>query len=217
MKKAIISLTAIVIIAIAVVGVAHYYALKILSANRAYSTFEYHYANGEKDASRHLMSYLYSKDEIDYLLFKNDINIPLGDRIARKSLLSGSDDKITRIGFLIAGNDTGDLKNLAWYFKKFRNAGRFNEAITNWQTADSLLNKLNSVGLLIHNEVSSGKITADKQEDFLLQINTISDNLAIWQQKFSDVLISNSRIVNHYVFMADVIIASVIIFFSALL
>src|SRR6202000_2263233 len=93
----------------------------------------------------------------------------------------------------------------------------FNQAVKNWETADALLDHLNLTGAQIHREVSSGTLDTDKQEELLLKINTISDNLAIWQQKFSDTLSANSSVVNHYVYIADMVIASVIIFCTALL
>ena len=37
------------------------------------------YSKGEKDASKHLISYIYSHEETDYLYFKSDISIPMGD------------------------------------------------------------------------------------------------------------------------------------------
>src|ERR1700712_3689836 len=121
MKKVIIALTLIVLIATAAIGITHYYAVKILSASRAYTNFESQYSKGEKDASRHLMSYIYSHDETDYLFFKNDISIPKGDSIAREALVKGKDIKIARIGFLMAGNNRADLPDLIWYYQQFKN------------------------------------------------------------------------------------------------
>jgi signal transduction histidine kinase len=215
MKRVIITLTAIVLVATTAIGITHYYSVKILSASRAYTNFEAQYSTGEKDATRHLLGYIYSHEETDYLFFKSDISIPKGDSIAREALLSGKDVRIARIGFLMAGNHPDDLPELIWFFKTFKNAAFFKKAILTWQQADVMIGKLNSIGLKAYRNIHSGK-PVDK-EGLILQINTISDNLTIKQQNFSALLGTTSRIVDHYVFIADLFIAILILICSALL
>jgi signal transduction histidine kinase len=215
MKKVIIALTATVLIATAAIGITHYYSVKILSASRAYTNFESQYSKGQKDASRHLMSYIYSHDEIDYLFFKSDISIPKGDSIAREALVQGKDIKIARIGFLMAGNHPEDLPDLIWFFQRFKNEGFFKTAINAWQQADVMVAKLNAIGSQAYNNIQSGK-PVDK-EDLILQINTISDNLTIKQQNFSSVLGVTSRIVDRDVFIADLVVSIIILLSTALL
>ncbi|MDB5086083.1 MAG: hypothetical protein JWR09_77 [Mucilaginibacter sp.] len=215
MKRVIIALTTIVLVATAAIGITHYYSVKILSASRAYTNFESQYSTGQKDATRHLMNYIYSHEETDYLYFKNDISIPKGDSIAREALLAGKDIRIARIGFLLAGNHPDDLPELIWFFKQFKNAAFFKKAISSWQQADVMVSKLNAIGSLAYRNIHSGK-PIDK-EDLILQINTISDNLTINQQRFSALLGTTSRIVDHYVFIADLLISIIILACSALL
>jgi signal transduction histidine kinase len=215
MKKVIIALTAIVLIATAAIGITHYYSVKILSASRAYTNFESQYSKGEKDATRHLLNYIYSHEETDYLFFKNDISIPKGDSIAREALSSGKNVRIARIGFLMAGNHPDDLPELIWFFKKFKNEDFFKKAIQTWQQADVMIGQLNSIGALAYKNIHSGKRV--DREGLILQINTISDNLTIKQQNFSAVLGSTSRMVDHYVFIADLLISITILVCSALL
>jgi signal transduction histidine kinase len=215
MKRVIIALTTIVLVATTAIGITHYYSVKILSASRAYTNFESQYSTGQKDATRHLMNYIYSHEETDYLFFKNDISIPKGDSIAREALLAGKDVRIARIGFLLAGNHPDDLPELIWFFKQFKNAAFFKKAISSWQQADVMVSKLNAIGALAYRNIHSGK-SIDK-EDLILQINTISDNLTINQQSFSALLGITSRMVDHYVFIADLLISIVILACSALL
>jgi signal transduction histidine kinase len=217
MKKIIIALTTIVLLATTAIGITHYYSIKILSASRAYINFESQYSKGEKDASRHLMSYIYSHDDIDYLLFKSDISIPTGDSIAREALTKGKDIKIARIGFLMGGNQPADLPELIWFFQHFRNENFFKQAVRTWQQADVMVSKLNSIGATAYNHIHSGIPIEQDKQDLILEINTISDNLTIKQQSFSSILGETSRMVNHYVFIADMVIALVIIGSSALL
>lgn len=215
MKKVIIALSAIVLVATVVIGVTHYYSVRILSATRAYTNFESQYSKGGKDASRHLMSYIYTEEEIDYLYFKDDISKPIGDRIARIALESGKNTKIARIGFLMAGNDVSDLTRMIWFFNRFKNVSFFQGALQNWRQADALIGKLDDLGKKAQDGFKSGK-PVDKEE-LILQINTISNQLTTVQQNFSSQLGVTSRMVDHYVFMADLVISVIILACTALL
>ncbi|HWZ01976.1 MAG TPA: HAMP domain-containing sensor histidine kinase [Mucilaginibacter sp.] len=215
MKRVIISLTVIVLIATATISIAHFYAVKILSSTRAYTNFEAQYAKGEKDAARHLINYIYSHDEVDYLYFKSDISISRGDSVAREALASGKDTRIARIGFLMGGNNKEDLPQLIWFFGEFKNKALFKTAIETWQQADVLVGKLNVIGATVHRNIAAGK-PVDK-DDIALQVSTISDNLTIKQQNFSAILGVASRMVDHYVYLLDLVIPFIILVSSALL
>jgi signal transduction histidine kinase len=215
MKRVIIALSFIVLIATIIIGVTNYYSVKILSATRAYSNFESQYSKGEKDASRHLMSYIYSKDNLDYLFFKDDINIPLSAGVARNALETGKDNEIARICFLMAGNHSDDLQQLIWFFQHFKEVPLFHGAVVKWQQADVMVNKLNTIGVNAHKGISKGQ-PIDK-DGLILQINTISDNLNIIQQNFSAELGVTARMVNHYVFVINTSILLIILGCTAVL
>ena len=215
MKKVIIALTAIVLIATAAISFIHYYSVKTLSATRAYTNFESQYSKGEKDASRHLMSYIYSRDEIDYLFFKNDASIPFGDSIAKDALVKGKDPRIARIGFLLAGNNKADLADLIWFYKKFKNEPTFRSAIQTWQQADNIVSKLNIVADGAYRQIQFRKPV--QAAHLILQINTLSDQLTIVQQTFSSQIGATSRVVEHYVFLADIALSVLIVLCTGLL
>ncbi|MDR3696627.1 HAMP domain-containing sensor histidine kinase [Mucilaginibacter sp.] len=215
MKRVIISLTVIVLIATAAISITHSYAVKIISSTRAYTNFEAQYAKGEKDATRHLINYLNSHDEVDYLYFKSDISIPKGDSIAREALTLGKVSGIARIGFLMGGNNKEDLPQLVWFFSEFKNKPFFKKAIETWQQADVLVGKLNAIGITVHGNIAAGQPVDG--DGLILQINTISDNLSIKQQNFSSIMGDTSRMVDHYVFIFDLVIPFIILVCSALL
>lgn len=52
----------VVFISCALLICINFFTIKILSANRAYVNGESHYSKGQKDASRHLITYLFTKD-----------------------------------------------------------------------------------------------------------------------------------------------------------
>jgi len=215
MKRVILSLTIIVLIATAAISVTHYYSVKILSSTRAYTNFESQYSKGEKDATRHLINYIYSHEETDYLYFKNDISIPKGDSIARQALAAGKDERIARLGFLMGGNNKDDLPQLLWFYTTFKNEPFFKSAITVWQQADLLVARLNAIGTQAYADIHSGKPV--DRDGLILQINTISDNLTIKQQSFSATIGETSRKVDDDVFALDIMISAIILISSWLL
>jgi signal transduction histidine kinase len=215
MKRVILSLTIIVLIATAAISVTHYYSVKILSSTRAYTNFESQYSKGEKDATRHLINYIYSHEETDYLYFKNDISIPKGDSIARQALAAGKDERIARLGFLMGGNNKDDLPQLLWFYTTFKNEPFFKSAITVWQQADLLVARLNAIGTQAYADIHSGKPV--DRDALILQINTISDNLTIKQQSFSATIGETSRKVDDDVFALDIMISAIILISSWLL
>jgi signal transduction histidine kinase len=197
------------------ISITHYYSVKVLSSTRAYTNFESQYAQGVKDASRHLISYIHSGEDVDYEYFKSDISIPDGGRMAREALEGGKNFEIARIGFSMGQNNKADLANMVWFFNKFRNEVFFKSAIQTWQKADDLVNQLNQVGTLAYNDTRLHK--AFDKSDLTLKINTISDELTINQQQFSDVLGETSRAVDHQVFVFDIVSSVAILVLTALL
>src|SRR6187200_655879 len=65
----------------------NFFTIKILSSNRAYVNGESHYSKGQKDAVRHLITYLHTQEEEQWKLFKEELKVPQGDGIARIALL----------------------------------------------------------------------------------------------------------------------------------
>lgn len=110
----------IVFISCALLICINIFTIKILSANRAYVNGESHYSKGQKDASLHLITYLYNKDPNQYKLYLEELKVPQGDGIARKTLLKAGDNQVARQGFLIGRNHKDDLNDIVWLFVNFK-------------------------------------------------------------------------------------------------
>ena len=88
----------------------NYFSLRILTAIRAYSNVESEYSKAQKDATRALVSYLYSANSNYYKTFEHEINVPVGDSLARVALRDDTDEsKISEI-FYKAGINQQILK-----------------------------------------------------------------------------------------------------------
>src|SRR6476469_645761 len=66
----------------------NYYTIKTTSAVRSYINGESEYSKGQKDALLYLLTYIQTEDEQYWEHFKTSINVPVGDNIARKNLMS---------------------------------------------------------------------------------------------------------------------------------
>jgi signal transduction histidine kinase len=214
MRKKALALLLIVVLASAAMIVMNYYTIRILSSARAYISGESQYSKGQKDASANLINYIYLENDADYTAFENDISIPMGDRVARIALSSTHNDQQAKEGFLQGKSDPKDIDEMVWLFKKFQHLAMFQKAIRIWTSGDRMLNNLHQLGLLSHQKITSGKISAAEKKSLILSISNISAELTIREQAFSDTLGTISRTINLYVFIADVLVTLVIVISS---
>jgi signal transduction histidine kinase len=192
----------------------NYYSIKILSATRAYINGESQYSKGQKDASAHLINYIYLENGADYTDFERDISVPIGDRTARIALSSNPNDQEAGKGFLQGKNHPDDISNLIWLFKNFQHLAIFENAIRIWVSADGMVSELHRLGLISRQKIISGKISAAEKKSLILQINNISGQLTIREEAFSNVLGAISREIESYIFIADLLVTLVIVISS---
>ena len=198
------------------------FTIKILSASRAYINGESHYSKGQKDAVRHLITYLYNEDEEKWKLFKTELSVPQGDATARIALNNNDDDETIKKGFRAGRNNEKDLEDLIWLFKNFKNISFFNKAIKEWEQGDLLVNQVKSIGNEIHREIKTININPDLRKKFITRLSTISDNLTINERKFSNTLGDGTRQIKIYlaginIFFTLIIITSVTLYYSRLI
>ena len=189
----------------------NYYSIKILSAARAYINGESQYSKGQKDASAHLINYIYLGNGPDYTDFERDISVPIGDRMARVALSSNHNDQEARKGFLQGKNHPDDVSNLIWLFYNFQHLAIFEKAIGIWVSADGMVSELHQLGLTSRQKIISGEISPAEKKSLILQINNISGQLTIREEAFSNVLGAISREIDSYIFVADLLVTLVIV------
>lgn len=209
----------IVFISCALLICINYFTIKILSANRAYVNGESHYSKGQKDASRHLLTYLYTKDQNQWRLYKEELKVPQGDGTARIMLLKNGDNEISRQGFLTGRNHQEDLDDLVWLFVNFKQVSFLAKAINEWEQADNLVSKLFLIGHQIDHKIRQGKLTSADQQQFLQHISDVSDKLTVNERNFSNTLGEGTRKIKDLliitnVFFTLVIICSVSLYYS---
>ncbi len=210
-KKIKFILLIIVIGASAAIMVINYYTIRVLSGARAYINGESQYSKGQKDASAHLINYIYLENEADYSSFEREITVPIGDRIARMALSSNNDNSDAEKGFLIAKNNRADIDDMVWLFNRFQHLPMFEKAISIWIDGDAMVKKLHQLGLLSHQKIIGKKISLAEKKSLILSISDISEQLTVKERAFSDTLGTICRTINLVVFIANVFISLIIV------
>lgn len=209
----------IIFISCALLICINFFTIKILSANRAYVNGESHYSKSQKDASRHLITYLYTKNPNQWKLYCEELKVPQGDGIARITLLKAGDNEIARKGLLTGRNHEEDLNDIIWLFDNFKEVSFLSKAIEEWGKGDKLIFKLFVIGEQINAKINRNLLTEEDQRKFLKEISSISDSLTINERNFSNLLGEGTRKIKDLliftnVFFVLVIICSVCLYYS---
>ncbi|OXB23781.1 MULTISPECIES: HAMP domain-containing sensor histidine kinase [Flavobacterium] len=201
----------IVFISCALLICINFFTIKILSANRAYVHGESHYSKGQKDAARYLIMYLFTKDTNQWKLFSQELKVPQGDGIARRSLLKYGDNEIARRGFLTGRNHKDDLDDIVWLFVNFKDVSFLAKAIHEWGQGDELIAKLSKLGQQVDAQIKQNLLTPASQQKFLNEISTISDKLTINERNFLNTLGEGTRKIKSLLIITNIIFILIIV------
>ncbi|MFN3752444.1 sensor histidine kinase [Flavobacterium sp.] len=186
------------------------FTIKILSGSRAYVNGESHYSKGQKDAVRHLITYLYTADVAQWELYKIELSVPQGDGAARIALINGKSDEVVKEGFRAGRNHEDDLQDLIWVFKNFKSIPFIHKAIQEWEQGDALINQIERIGLEIHKEITTGTLTPESKSYYLFKLSEVSDKLTINERDFSNTLGEGTREIRDYLIIANIIFVLII-------
>jgi signal transduction histidine kinase len=189
----------------------NFFTIKILSANRAYVNGESHYSKGQKDAVRHLITYLYTGDKEQWKLYKEELKVPQGDGIARILLLENGDIHIIKNGLRDGRNHEKDLDDMIWLFRNFRSVSFLAKAIKEWEQADQLINQIFEIGKEIDKKVNNATLKPEDQKAFLSLISIISDRLTINERNFSNTLGEGTRAIKDRLIFTNIVFILIII------
>jgi signal transduction histidine kinase len=213
-----IVLVLLVIVGSATLVVINYYSIKTTSSVRAYINGESRYSKGQKDASRHLISYLVSEDARYWQLFNEELQVPIGDSLARVGFSNGATHDQIFENFLKGKNHPDDIDGMIWLFRQFRDVSFMKDAIRIWTDADELIGRLKTLGTDIHARVDSKNVTASEKNILVQQINELTTALTIKERAFSDLMGATARTINGYLFLFNlcctILITATVIFCS---
>ena len=189
----------------------NFFTIKILSASRAYVNGESHYSKGQKDAVRHLISYIYTQDIREWELYIEEIRVPQGDGIARIALLKDASDTVIKNGFKAARNKEEDLDDMIWLFKNFQKVPFMAKAIKEWGQADNLINQLSRFGNDVRIKVKTSKLDAATRNKMLLEISSLSNKLTVNERNFSNTLGEGTHMIKDLLKYLNIIFILIII------
>ncbi|MCF6131095.1 sensor histidine kinase [Flavobacterium wongokense] len=198
-----ISCTALIVI--------NYFTIKILSANRAYVNGESHYSKGQKDAARHLITYICNEDPLQWASFKKQLSVNQSDGHARVHLTNHSSIDTIKKDLRGGHNHEDDLDDMIWLFQNFNQISFFKKAIGEWEKGDALIDQFNALGNKIHTQVQNGHLDEISRKRFLSQINSISDKLTVNSRNFSGALGEGTREIKNYLIYTNIFFILIII------
>lgn len=181
-----------------------------MSSVRAYINGESNYSKGEKNASLSLISYIHTKNEKDWSDFHSHIKIPLGDSLARVTLLANGSKEVARKGFLQGNNHEEDVGNMIWLFSTFKEMPLMARPIIIWEKGDSLIHQK----ILIANEIRASihdEIFEARKEEFLKALQENSLAVTKREMRFSESLGEAAREITNYLFYINTIIILLIL------
>ncbi|GGD36728.1 sensor histidine kinase [Flavobacterium orientale] len=193
--------------------VVNFYTIRILSGSRAYINGESHYSKAQKDASRHLVAYLYNADSSAFQAFTKEITVPLGDQIARLEMNKEGNIATIKAGFVQGRNHEDDLNDMIWLYQNFKSFPFFSKAVAEWEVGDQKINALVAVASEIEAKINANTLTPQDQQLFVNQLNTIIDELTIKQSNFSKALGQGTRKVKSLLVVTNIFFIILIITF----
>lgn len=176
-------------------------AIKGLSAARAYISGESLWSKSQKNAVYYLIKYLHTRDEDDYLRFRDFLKIPLSDHQALLVLTQTPlDYKAAQRAFLGGGVHPDDIDGVIWLFHRFHNFYYLNTARNYWMQGDELLFDLIKQSDILHQAILTHKAKPLDIEQQLEKIDKLNHELTEIENKFSSTLSEGSRWLENIIF-----------------
>lgn len=201
----------IVIVSCSLLIISNYLTIKILSASRAYINGESHYSKGQKDATRHLITYIFTKDTSEWELFNSELSVPIGDKKARLGLINNAPIKTIEAGFSAGRNNPKDFDDIIWLFKNFKTVPFFAKAIKEWEQGDHFIEELTIIANEAHIKIAANNLNLEDKQLLLKKINSLTTKLTQNERKFSETLGSGTRTIKNLLLVINIFFTLIII------
>lgn len=189
----------------------NFFSIKILSASRAYVNGESHYSKAQKDAVRHLITYMYTQDNRELEFYYKELKVPQGDGAARIALLNHDNEIVIKNGFRAGRNKEEDLDDVIWLFKNFKDLSFMAKAIKEWEEGDKLINQLSMIGNQVAQKFKTSKLDPATREKILMEISILSNKLTINERNFSNTLGEGTNMIKKLLIIVNIFFILIII------
>src|SRR5262249_29394607 len=160
----------------------------------AYVNGEGRWSKAEGQAIAELREYGHGRRTIEYRHFRDQLAVPLGDRVARLELQSAAPDlNRARQGFLVGRNNPADIAGMIRMFRLFGSSSLMAPSIRFWTGGDELILELADIGEQLHAEVSTGHPSQARVQALLDQAERVHVQVGPLEDGFSAALGLASR------------------------
>jgi two-component system, sensor histidine kinase len=170
------------------------FAMRTLSAVRAFVAGEGSWSKAQKDAALSLQRYALTGDEAHYRRFLEELRVPEGDHAARIELARPDYDfRVVRAGFLRGRIADEDIPAMVDLLRRFHAVSYLAQAIAAWTRADELLGEFREAAERYHTLRSGGSRDERALDDALARVHRLNFELSVVEATFSEVLGQGSR------------------------
>ncbi len=170
------------------------FAMRTLSAVRAFVAGEGEWSKAQKNAVLSLQRYVHSHAAEDYDSFLAQLEVPAGDHRARVELLKPTyDGLVVREGFSAGNIHPEDIDPMVELLRRFHSVSYISRAIALWTQADALLAELRHTADEFHARALAGAINDETERMVLAKIDTLNSTLTGVERGFSNSLGEGSR------------------------
>jgi PAS domain S-box-containing protein len=192
MKKKILTIVLILTVVPTILAIFSYIQVDTLDSTRAYVRGESAYSRGQKNAIYFLNRYIQTEEMSDFSRFVAEIDIPLGDKMAREALqLPEPDKKMAYRGFLQAENHPDDIGQMIWFFLTFKDIYYMSESIKFWTLGDEKNSRVKELGFEIKAIIESGD--REKLYKKTEELHLLAEELEQLEHDFSAVISKGAR------------------------
>jgi len=168
------------------------FAVNTLSAVRAYVGGEGLWSKAQKNAIQNLQKYAMTRDQKYYQQFLQELNVPMGDRIARLEMEKPDMSmQVVKEGFIKGQIHPDDIDKMIVLVRRFRNVNYLARAMDKWTQGDALIEDLMKEGQNLDVLIRSG-VDFDSRP-VIERISALNDKLTVVEIQFSRTLGEASR------------------------
>ncbi len=162
---------------------------------------ESQYSKAQKNATAHLVDYIYTRNKLSYKHFKKELAVPIADSIARTGMQQSRPYTDIEQALVLGRNHSDDIPGMIWLFMTFQNFPYFKEAIQEWKSADFFVGELDRIAF----KIKQRQLDNEDTTQLIERINKINERLTHHQQGFSSVLNEASRVITQSLYYINFI------------
>jgi diguanylate cyclase (GGDEF)-like protein/PAS domain S-box-containing protein len=169
-------------------------SLSTLSTIRALVNGEGMWSKAERQAIAEMHRFAGSGAQDDYLRFRGELAVTLGDRVARLELQSSHPDYArARAGFLAGRNHPDDVSGMMLLVRVFRHSALLTRPIGAWTHADEQIVQLDEIGRQMRLSMMTAGPGRGRVDQLLADAERIHRQVVPFEDEFSASLGSTSR------------------------